>query len=85
MKSDDPRGKWIISGKWADVPMGKTNGNGEIAFVVETYTKHDEKGKIPVVYDVLTKASDTGGFGGTELTRPQPHCGHVNTSGAPEK
>ena len=65
--------------------MGKTNGNGEIALVVETYTKYDEKAKNPVVYDVLTKVSDTGGFGGTELTRPQPHCGDVNTSGTPEK
>jgi hypothetical protein len=85
MKGGDPSGKWIISGKWADVPMGKTNGNGEIALVVETYTKYDEKGKNPVAYDVLTKVSDTGGFGGTELTRPQPHCGDVNTSGTPEK
>jgi hypothetical protein len=53
--------------------------------MVETYTKYDEKGKSPVTYDVLTKSSETGGFGGTELTRPQPSCGDVNTSGTPEK
>ena len=85
MKGGDPSGKWIISGKWADVPMGKTNGNGELVLMVETYTKYDEKGKSPVTYDVLTKSSETGGFGGTELTRPQPYCGDVNTSGTPEK
>lgn len=85
MKGGGPSGKWVISGKWADVPMGKTNGNGEINLVVETYSKYDEKGKNPIIYDVLTKSSDTGGFGGTELTRPQPPCGDVNTSGAPER
>lgn len=75
----------IITGKWADVPMGNTNGNGELVLVVETYTKYDENGKNPVTYDVLTKSSERGGFGGTELTRPQPHCGDVNTSDTPEK
>jgi hypothetical protein len=85
MKDGDPSGKWIISGEWADVPMGKTSGNGEIVLVVETYTKYDEAGRNPVIYDVLTKASGTGGFGGTELTRPQPNCGDVNKSGVPGK
>jgi hypothetical protein len=85
MKGGDPSGKWIITGKWADVPMGNTNGNGELVLVVETYTNYDENGKNPVTYDVLTKSSERGGFGGTELTRPQPHCGDVNTSDTPEK
>lgn len=80
MRGGDPSGKYIIVGKWADVPMGKATGSGDMTLIVETYTKYSDNqfggsGKNPVTFDVLTITSKTGGFGGTQLTRPQPTCG----------
>jgi len=60
MKGGDPSGKWIITGKWADVPMGKTQGSGELSAVCN-YTIGGD--------DTLTITSNSGGFGGTMMSK----------------
>jgi hypothetical protein len=49
-----------ISGKWADVPYGKTSGSGDISL------RCSQNG----ITDVLTRESATGGFGGSSWTKP---------------
>ena len=51
----------IITGKWADVPMGKTQSNGEISAVCNYVIGGD---------DTLTITSNSGGFGGTVISKP---------------
>lgn len=50
----------IITGKWADVPMGKTQGSGELSAVCN-YTIGGD--------DTLTITSNSGGFGGTMMSK----------------
>lgn len=49
-----------ITGKWVDVPLGKTRGNGEIEFQCDYF-----KGQ-----HVLSKIFSSGGFGGWTLSKP---------------
>jgi len=51
----------IITGKWADVPMGKTQSNGELSAVCNYVIGGD---------DTLTITSNSGGFGGTVMSKP---------------
>jgi hypothetical protein len=48
-----------ITGKWADIPMGKVMQQGEISFTCT------QEGGI----DKLKRKSQTGGFGGTEFSK----------------
>jgi hypothetical protein len=47
----------IITGKWADVPEGRTSSSGTLKLMIETNNK-------------LAAMQQTGGFGGTSWTRP---------------
>jgi hypothetical protein len=47
----------VITGKWADVPEGRTSSSGTLKLMIETNNK-------------LAAMQQTGGFGGTSWTRP---------------
>lgn len=58
-----------VIGKWADVPMGKTQNNGELSAICDYVSGGD---------DTLTITSSSGGFGGTVISKPGTSYVSVN-------
>jgi len=66
---DGQRENDIITGKWADVPMGKTQNNGKLSAICNYVSGGD---------DTLTITSSSGGFGGTVISKPGTSYVSVN-------
>ena len=58
---DGTRDGTVIKGLWADVPIGNTRGNGELSLQCNQDANND----------ILTKTSESGGFGGNEWLKPK--------------
>ena len=58
---DGNRDSGVVKGLWADVPIGNARGNGELSLQCNQDANND----------ILTKTSASGGFGGSEWSKPK--------------